>query len=207
MSSQPRDELASVLQALGSAAPNADLDTRILDRLAAPTIEKVKPGWSVFAPVFGFALIVAVAVASYVGHGAKPIRRPADIAAVSMASSPSAEQAVMVPEKQRGASPIDRPWPVTTPPQAPAVVRARMPLPRAKAEGELTASFPAPEMPLTEQERLLQHLARRPRGAEVELLSPDVRAAVAAEEDRRFAEFFPKPKLKENTNEPSPAGS
>jgi hypothetical protein len=53
-----------------------------------------------------------------------------------------------------------------------------------------TASFPAPPMPLTEQERLLLRIAHRGDPVELALLSPRLRAVEDAEEKAEFQRFF-----------------
>jgi hypothetical protein len=61
----------------------------------------------------------------------------------------------------------------------------------APAEGETkTASFPAPPLPLTEQERLLLHLAHRGDADNMVILNPDVRAAQTAKATEQFQRFF-----------------
>jgi hypothetical protein len=52
------------------------------------------------------------------------------------------------------------------------------------------ASYPAPPMPLTEQERLLLRLAHRRDVQSVALLNPDLQAAESAEAAKQFQQFF-----------------
>lgn len=52
------------------------------------------------------------------------------------------------------------------------------------------ASFPAPPLPLTEQERLLLRLAHRRDAENMTLLNPDLRAAQIAEATEQFQHFF-----------------
>ncbi len=61
----------------------------------------------------------------------------------------------------------------------------------APAVGETqTASFPAPPLPLTEQERLLLRLAHRGDADDTAILNPDVRAAQTARATEQFQQFF-----------------
>jgi hypothetical protein len=61
----------------------------------------------------------------------------------------------------------------------------------APAVGETqTASFPAPPLPLTEQERLLLRLAHRGDSDTTAILNPDVRAAQTAKATEQFQQFF-----------------
>jgi hypothetical protein len=61
----------------------------------------------------------------------------------------------------------------------------------APAAGETkTASFPAPPLPLTEQERLLLRLAHRGDAGNMAILNPDTRAAQTAKAAEQFQHFF-----------------
>jgi hypothetical protein len=53
-----------------------------------------------------------------------------------------------------------------------------------------TASFPAPPLPLTEQERLLLRLAHRGNADNMAILNPDARAAQTAKATEQFQQFF-----------------
>ena len=55
------------------------------------------------------------------------------------------------------------------------------------------ADFPAPEAPLTEQEKLLLHIARHPGPDEFALLNPEARDEVAQASRADFNQFFPQP--------------
>jgi len=71
---------------------------------------------------------------------------------------------------------------------------SRIPVKRpqdAPALGETqTASFPAPPLPLTEQERLLLRLAHRGDSDTTAILNPDARAAQTAKATEQFQQFF-----------------
>jgi hypothetical protein len=60
------------------------------------------------------------------------------------------------------------------------------------------ASFPAPPMPLTEQEKLLLRIVHRGDPVEMAMLDPAVRAARDAEEKADVARFFERPTTKGN---------
>jgi len=61
----------------------------------------------------------------------------------------------------------------------------------APAAGETqTASFPAPPLPLTEQERLLLRLAHRGDADNMAILNPDTRSAQTAKATEQFQQFF-----------------
>jgi hypothetical protein len=53
-----------------------------------------------------------------------------------------------------------------------------------------TGGFPAPPLPLTEQEKLLLHLAHRNDAPEMNLLNPDVQAQQSAKATQQFQQFF-----------------
>ncbi len=126
-----------------------------------------------------FVAMLAVAVVIPVGH--RPRRSP-----VVIESSPPA--VMVVPEASAGRvemRPLHR-------------ASAR----RAIAVQELRAkSFPAPPMPLTEEERLLLSIAHKGDPAEMAMLEPETRAAEAAAETAAFQEFLNHPRRKNTTRQ------
>jgi hypothetical protein len=72
-----------------------------------------------------------------------------------------------------------------------------------------TASYPAPPMPLTEQERLLLRISHRVDPVEMAMLDPKLRALQDAEEKAEFQRFFgqsaSKPAAGQSTTEQAPA--
>ena len=52
------------------------------------------------------------------------------------------------------------------------------------------ASYPAPPLPLTEQEKLLLRLAHRGDAEDMAILNPDVQAAQSARATEQFQQFF-----------------
>ena len=81
------------------------------------------------------------------------------------------------PQRSNGAALRQLP-PVKHPHDAPAAVETQ------------TASFPAPPLPLTEQERLLLRLAHRGNADNMAILNPDARAAQTAKATEQFQQFF-----------------
>ena len=83
--------------------------------------------------------------------------------------------------------------PRTKPPQT---VAGRAPRePRRSASRVLlrptkTPGFPAPPLPLTEQEKLLLRLAHRNDAQDMNLLNPDVQAQQSAKATQQFQQFF-----------------
>jgi hypothetical protein len=75
-------------------------------------------------------------------------------------------------------------------PSIPRRIKSRAPM-RSPQDGESqTASFPAPPLPLTEQEKLLLRLAHRGDRDNMAVLNPDVRAAQTAKATEQFQQFF-----------------
>ena len=69
----------------------------------------------------------------------------------------------------------------------------------------MSGGIPAPPMPLTEQEKLLLHLAHRSDPQELTPLIAEVRAQQEAEFDEEFQEFFapPAPAAEEKQTDPT----
>lgn len=64
---------------------------------------------------------------------------------------------------------------------------------------ELRATgYPAPPMPLTEQERLLLRLVHAGDPVELAMLNPEIRARREAEDEAEFERFFPPPATVDN---------
>jgi hypothetical protein len=81
--------------------------------------------------------------------------------------------------------------PVTTAVKMSAGLRRKAPRGSATRPRESEpASYPAPPMPLTEQERLLLRLAHRHDVQSVAILNPDLQAAESAEAAKQFQQFF-----------------
>jgi hypothetical protein len=76
------------------------------------------------------------------------------------------------------------------------------------AESEMrAASFPAPPMPLTEQERLLLRLAHRNDPVELAMLDPKLRELQDAQEKAEFQRFFARPVVKAVSGQPADAAT
>jgi hypothetical protein len=84
----------------------------------------------------------------------------------------SGDQRVRSPRRSTSGIPVKRPQ------DAPAVGETQ------------AASFPAPPLPLTEQERLLLRLAHRGDSGATAILNPDARAAQTAKATEQFQQFF-----------------
>jgi hypothetical protein len=60
-------------------------------------------------------------------------------------------------------------------------------------------SYPAPPLPLTEQERLLLRIVHKDDPVEMAVLNPVLRAARDAEDQAEFQRFFVKPVIEQPT--------
>jgi hypothetical protein len=149
------EAIDKVLAGLREAVPLEGLDSRVLaavrKRVEAPRGLPLR-----WAAVGGFALAAVAAIA---------------LLAIPRSSTvPPAVQAIVQPQ----------PLPPALPAPAAARPHRRTPAVRANAEvpaaNAPTASFPAPPMPLTEQERLLIEVARHGAPKAVPVLDPDALA-------------------------------
>jgi hypothetical protein len=167
-----------LLAALREAEPSAAMERRILQALEAREAEASAPFWPRMRPMatsLGAALaitgmlIVAVAVRQ---HWRAPADTRSHAPAVRQTTQPQvvAQQAPIAPQR----------------PGKPGSRRRLVPaLPETQA-----ASFPAPPLPLTEQERLLLRLARRRDPQDTAILNPAVQAAQSAKATEQFQQFF-----------------
>jgi HAMP domain-containing protein len=83
--------------------------------------------------------------------------------------------------------------PPTKPPQTVAGVTPHEPrksTSRALLRTTQTPGFPAPPLPLTEQEKLLLRLAHRNDAQDMNLLNPDAQAQQSAQATQQFQQFF-----------------
>ena len=167
-----------LLQALGSAEPPTGMQDRILQRLAQEDLApapQVNAGfrWPWLAGGLAMAAVLLVAVLSQ-RHAAP----------VSVAPPPTV--AHMAPQTTQAPQP---PAPKPAAARHTAPQHAVSPVPPRQ---EL-ASFPAPEAPLTQQEKLLLHIAQHPGLDELALLNPEKRDEIAQMSAADFNQFFPQP--------------
>lgn len=83
--------------------------------------------------------------------------------------------------------------PRTKPPRTVADITHREPrrsASRVSLRPTQTHGFPAPPLPLTEQEKLLLQLAHRNDARDMNLLNPDLQAQQSAEAKQQFQQFF-----------------
>lgn len=180
------ETIERLLTALRDAEPPAGIERRILrtlegmearEALASASLWRwpVLPSWlrPAMAIPLACAVILMVAVANY-QH-----RLPS-----SVVRTPS-------PETQgRRATVTERPTVVLRRMEAHVAVRRHHNHAAPAVRETQEASFPAPPLPLTEQERLLLRVARRGDAENVDLLIADVRAAQTAKNTEQFQHFF-----------------
>jgi hypothetical protein len=165
-----------LLAALRDAEPSAAMGLRILQAMEAREAEASAPFWTRLKPVatslatavaFTGVLIVEVAVHQHRSA-------PADTAAHAV--PPTTHQEAVAQQA-----------PIAT--RRPGARGSRR-RPSSAVPETQAASFPAPPLPLTEQERLLLRLAYRRDPQDTALLNPAAQAAQSAKATEQFQQFF-----------------
>lgn len=176
-----------VLRGLREAQPDASLEMRITQTLREAQPEPVGvsrfANWSLALRFAGAAGACAVLVA-IVQHAPRE-RKTRDLA--THVTSTLQSVATPPPPTVVGSSPSREKPPAHR--TAPAVVEART---EADSTGK-QQSFPAPPMPLTEQERLLIRLAHRDDPVQLARLGPGPRDDRYQAEKDQVSEFFRPP--------------
>ena len=189
------EEIERTLRVLGGAKSPEGLDGRVLQRLAERRVEVAATGWATgvmgWHLVWTGAMVTMVLVAAlwmlrgHAGGGVAGVRH------VPVVRVPAVRvPAVVGPAVEAG-----------------RVVRvdvARLAGVEGKAavSAEVGRSYPAPEAPLTREERMLVRIAQRGEAVEVATLDRQVWARGDEEEKAAVAAFFVKPKPKLDGNAP-----
>jgi hypothetical protein len=186
------ETIERLLAGLRDAKPSAGLERRILEALDGMEARHAVASRSLWRrpilpwqlrPPIAMPLACAVALASWLivaitvhqqRHAPADVRSHSTSADVRQASRPEAveQKAPVVPRRPASRVAVRRPDDV------PAVGETQ------------AASFPAPPLPLTEQERLLLRLAHRGDAENMAILNPDMRAAQTAKATEQFQQFF-----------------
>ena len=164
-----------LLAALRDAEPSTGIEHRLLQAMEAREAEAFAPLWRrptalatslVTALAITAVLIIAMALHQ---HRTAPADTRSHAPAVQRTTQPEAvaQQAPITPRR-----PAQRRHPVSAVPETQA------------------ASFPAPPLPLTEQEKLLLRLAHRRNPEDTAILNPAVQAAQSAKATEQFQQFF-----------------
>jgi hypothetical protein len=168
-----------LLAGLRDAEPPAGIERRILDALEGIETREAAASASLWrrrlrpaiAMLLACAVILMVAITVQQHRHATPDLKSTD---VRQPAKPEArvQKAQAVPLRTRSRVPVRHPQ------HAPAAAETR------------AASFPAPPLPLTEQERSLLRLAHRGDADNMAILNPDVRTAQTAKATEQFQQFF-----------------
>jgi hypothetical protein len=150
-----------VLKGLRTAEPPPGMEQRILRAMESPATPTAT--WRVYAAI---AVCVAMAAAWCIAT----IKVPP--------SAPRVHQSIANTAQ------------TVAPVAAPAKLRRVRAVRHAHAESTQTASFPAPPLPLTDQEKLLLRLAHRRDADKEAALNPAIHAAQIAKANEQFQQFF-----------------
>ncbi len=194
------ERIDAVLHALRAAGPRPGMDERILaalrDAEANLPATSLRHGWLRW-PAMSCAAGVTVIACVLLWHG-QPVRPPARLHV-------AATEFVKKPEKALAADqPIKPISEASVRPQAPVIPSRQSQRSTAFAikdrahveEAVVTAkeqSFPAPPLPLTEQERLLLRVVHRSDPVQLAQLTPAAREAELQRERDDVSEFFAPP--------------
>lgn len=175
-----------LLEALGSAEPLVGMQDRILHRLTEQeraAVPHAAAGFGIWWPWLAGGVALAA-----LGFSAAFVYHPAALTTVAVAHVTSPTP---LPPQREAPKPSLAPKPPVArnsqPPRRAASDQRTLPRPQ-----EL-ASFPAPESPLTQQEKLLLGIARHPDPGDLALLNPEKREEIARISRADFNQFFPQP--------------
>jgi hypothetical protein len=167
-----------LLAGLRDAEPPGGMERRILETLDGMGGREVTQPASLWLPAM--ALLSACAVilmAAVIVHQHR--HAPADLGRATTTGVRQAKGPELVTQK--------RP---TGPQRTASRVLVRRPRDVHAAREIQASSFPAPPLPLTDQEKLLLRLAHRRDPENMAILNPDLRAAQTAKATEQFQQFF-----------------
>lgn len=202
----PDEAIKKVLEGLRDAAAPAGIESRILEALGDHAPARGRGGWRGWMPAWLMGLMhqgagrsiawgVALAGVLMVALIVPAVHRSRHMATQSgrrsaPAALPSpAVSGTAVREAQLGAPGGPRPRLRANVRRA-EVVRAGG---SAALQDTRAVSYPAPPMPLTEQEKLLLRVAHKGDPVELAMLNPEIRARQETQSEDEFKEFFPPP--------------
>lgn len=171
-----------LLEGLRDAQPDPGIEHRILKAMQAREIAASVSFWNRLRPqtlAIGIASALAIPGAfvatTLLQHGEAPADRSHSVTLTVRAKSFSEEIPHRAPVPAR--RPASRIW----------AKHAHAVTPAANLR---SASFPAPPLPLTEQEKLLLRLTHRGNLEDTAILNPAVQAAQSARANEQFQQFF-----------------
>ena len=169
------DETIDRLMAgLRDVEPSPGMERRILEAMEA---HHATPSAWFLRPSVAASLVCAAALAAsliVVTRVNQPSHTPSNTANVGQHTPPAAVAHNAPIEPRR---PVER-------------VTARRPRDLPAVRNARSRSFPAPPLPLTEQERMLLRVAHRNDAQNQALLNPDLQAAQSAKNTEQFQRFF-----------------
>jgi hypothetical protein len=178
-----------VLAGLKQTAPPAGLEQRVLTAMREAQSRQVAARPRPWLWTWGLALAgtaVGLCLAVSVAHRRQPTTAPNPYTGSAIASAPAGIEAPVPPIERAGQSPRPHLRPTHLRTFEAESVRERLAL-----------SYPAPPLPLTEQERLLLRLAHKGDPVELAMLDPAQRAARNQRERAEFLAFFEPPTIGE----------
>ena len=218
----PEEAIERVLAGLRDVEAPAGMERRILDRLEERAARRAEMGWRWFGRVWrgvpvgfvvgGIALagvaVVMLMVPAARRFGHEPVQSRIGVAPVNSVRGVFPTLAAKnVPDSSRGSrvrlktedarvfGPIDATDSAADSEDDIALSETR------------AASFPAPPMPLTEQERLLLRMAQKNDSVELAMLDPRLRELEEAQEKAEFQRFFARPAVKAASGQPTDAAT
>lgn len=187
MRNDPEKLIDRVLSGLRDVEPAPGLERRVLEALESREQRTVLPPsprqtrrrlWTLALAGLATACLIVAAI-----H--QPSRSaPTPAAPLRQAKATVEEPAATLPE------PSLQPVRGVRPGSFARRVHATVTHPPAQGDASRAASFPAPPLPLTEQEKLLQRLVHKGDPVQMAMLNPETRARQNAEGKAEFQRFF-----------------
>jgi hypothetical protein len=172
----PERTIENLLAGLRDAEPPPGMHHRILNTMVARRATTLSPR-RLLHPAIAMSLACALAITIWVHHHRRiPANLRSDITNVD---SPRTKPPQTVADKT-----------LREPRKSTSRVSLRPTQASEVSYAEQTPGFPAPPLPLTEQEKLLLRLAHRNDAHDMNLLNPDVQAQQSAKATQQFQQFF-----------------
>ena len=205
------DDFERLLRKLGEVDAPAGLESRVLRRM-----QERPPVRSKWWNIGRVSALTVGAVVAAIAVGVWEVRKPAGepglinvgktIAPLSSPAASANPQVSSQPLSAANSTSLGTALPMRTQKINRSPDQKLLELP---AEFAQEAGFPAPEAPLTEQEKLLLRLARRPNQGTIAMFDPRLREERAATEAAEFEFFNPQQPMKteqieETRNEATP---
>ncbi len=172
-------EIDRVLAALGGVEAPEEMERRMVVALReASTARRERVRWFGVWGIAGAAGVMAVVVLCWTGLRGGGVRERAPVQEISR-SAPTVQGSVpsVTPARSRES----------------AETRSRARARRVRGDRTMKATqgdYPAPEMPLTSEELLLQRMARHRPTEQLAMLDPEMQAALEEQETAEFQRFL-----------------